>query len=113
MNIKPGTCRITATLSLEGAQCVPLLGHDPADTRILYAGVPGNAMLCLNGVGHSRFGQLTCDGGRRAAPVYLGVSVPPAADFPTSLRPEHQVFQKLQGDGMQADLEATAVGTAD
>src|SRR5258708_39019006 len=43
--IKPGTCRITATLRLEGTQYVTLLGHDPADTRITYAGPAGNAMV--------------------------------------------------------------------
>src|SRR5882762_8590418 len=49
--IAPSTCRITATLKLEGAQYVTLLGHDPSDTRIAYAGPAGRPMLQLNGVG--------------------------------------------------------------
>jgi len=111
--IKPGTCRITATLKLEGAQYVTLLGHDPADTRIVYAGVPGNAMLSLNGVGHSRFGRLTWDGGGLAGSVYVDAWVPPAPYFPTALRHEDEVFQNLQGDGIGAYLGVAGGGTAE
>src|SRR5258708_19658698 len=93
--IKPGTCRITATLKLEGAQYVTLLGHDPADTCIVYAGVPGNAMLSLNGVGHSRFGRLTWDGGGLAGSVYVDAWVPPAPHFPTALPPPPRAFRNL------------------
>jgi hypothetical protein len=111
--IKPGTCRITASLKLEGVQYVTLLGHDPADTRITYAGKPGNAMLILNGVGHSRFGRLTWDGGGLAGYGYFDAWVPPAPYFPTALRHEDEVFQNLQGDGIAAYLGASGGGTAE
>jgi hypothetical protein len=111
--IKPGTCRITSTLKLEGTQNVTLLGHDPADTRITYAGPAGNPMLHLNGVGHSRFGRLTWDGGGLAGSVYFDAWVPPAPYFPTALRHEDEVFQNLPGDGIAGYLGASGGGTAE
>src|SRR6266568_1953907 len=111
--IAPGTCRITATLKLEGAQYVTLLGHDPSDTRIVYAGPAGNAMLHLNGVGHSRFGRLTWGGGGLADYVYFDAWVPPAPYFPTALRHEDEVLQNLRGDGIAAYLVASGGGTAE
>ena len=57
--IKPGTCKIAATLSLLRRENVTLLGADPATTRVVWAGPPGRTMVDLNGVGHSRFGRIT------------------------------------------------------
>jgi hypothetical protein len=111
--ISSGTCRITATLRLEGVQNVTILGHDPADTTIVYAGEPGQAMLRLNGVGHSRFGRLTWDGGGVAGYVYFDAWVPPAPYFPTALRHEDEVFQNLRPDGIAALLGGAGGGTAE
>jgi len=111
--IKPGTCRITTTLKLEGVHYVTILGHDPADTHIVYAGKPGQAMFMLNGVGHSRFGRLTWDGGGLAGYVYLDAWSPPAPYFPTALRHEDEVFQNVQTNGIGAALGTAGGGTAE
>src|SRR4030081_1772900 len=66
--IKAGTGRIKSTLHLgqgaggaDGVQNVTFIGHDPADTRIVWAGPAGmwSKMIEVDGVGHSRFGRLT------------------------------------------------------
>src|SRR5215469_3206484 len=45
-----GTYRITQTLTLAGQQHVNILGQDPTNTTILWAGSSGGTMLYLNGV---------------------------------------------------------------
>ena len=57
-----GTYRITQTLSLAGQIYVNIIGQDPANTAILWAGAGGGTMLYLNGVAYSRFDRLTFDG---------------------------------------------------
>lgn len=111
--INAGVCRITSSLSLKGVEYVTVLGHDPSDTRIVYAGAPGTPMLTLNGVGHSRFGRLTWDGGGLAGSVYFDAWVPPDPYFPTALRHEDEVFQNLRPDGVIAYLGASGGGTAE
>ncbi|MBV8713444.1 MAG: hypothetical protein JO020_02065 [Chloroflexi bacterium] len=111
--IQPGVCRITATLTLSRVQYVTLLGHDPSDTRIVYAGPAGTPMFTLNGVGHSRFGRLTWDGGGLASSVYFDAWVGPDPYFPTALRHEDEVFQNLRPDGVIAYLGAAGGGTAE
>jgi hypothetical protein len=111
--IKPGACRITASLHLEHAQNVTLIGHDPADTSVVYAGPPGKPMLTLNGVGHSRFGRITWDGGGLAGYVYFDAWQPPDPYFPTALRHEDEVLQNLREDGIGAYLGASGGGTAE
>ena len=76
--IQPGVCRITSTLRLGqgagatgGVHYVSMLGHDPADTTILWAGPRGGKMFEVNGVAHSRFGRLTWDGGGLADMAYI------------------------------------------
>ncbi len=62
-----GTYRITGTLSLAGQGYVNIIGHDPADTAILWTGPSGGTMLYLNGIMYSRFDRLTFDGQGGAA----------------------------------------------
>ncbi len=57
-----GTYRITQTLTLAGQQDVNIVGQDPANTTIIWAGSSGGAMLYLNGIAYSRFDRLTFNG---------------------------------------------------
>jgi hypothetical protein len=103
--INPGTCRITSTLRLGqdrdrgrgGVQNVTLLGHHPADTRILWAGRGGDAMIEVNGVGHSRFGRLTWDGAGRAGIGYIDRTDKSQPYFPTGVRHEDEWFTGIGG----------------
>lgn len=111
--VAPGTCRITDSLRLEHVQYVTLIGHDPGDTSIVYAGPPGKPMLALNGVGHSRFGRLTWDGGGLAGSVYYDAWTSPTSYFPTALRHEDEVFQNLGPGGVAGFLGAAGGGSAE
>jgi hypothetical protein len=62
-----GTYRITQTLTLAGQQYVNVIGQDPANTTILWAGASGGTMLYINGVAYSRFNRLTFNGQGNAA----------------------------------------------
>jgi len=106
--IKAGTCRITSTLHFgqgaggsDGVQNVTLLGHDPSDTRIVWAGPAGmwQRMIEVNGVGHARFGRLTWDGGGGADIVYFDGTSNQRNYFPTGNRHEDEVFQNLWSGG--------------
>ena len=121
--IKAGTCRITSTLHLgqnaggaQGVQNVTLLGHDPADTKILWAGAAGmwQRMFEVDGVGHSRFGRLTWDGGGAADIVYFDATSSQAPYFPTGNRHEDEVFQNLwSGGGIAYYLGAQNTGVSE
>src|SRR6266851_3133605 len=106
--INAGTCRIKSTLHLgqgaggaDGVQNVTLIGHDPADTRIVWAGPAGmwQRMIEVDGVGHSRFGRLTWDGGGAADIVYFDATSNAHNYFPTGNRHEDEVFQNLWSGG--------------
>src|SRR5258708_3846974 len=98
--IKTGTCKITTTLRLGqgagsqagGVQNVTVLGHDPSDTKILWAGPAGGKMFEVDGVGHSRFGRLTWDGGGNADIAYFDATNNSQPYFPTGVRHEDEVF---------------------
>jgi len=57
-----GTYRITQTLTLIGQQYVNILGQDPSNTAIIWAGPSEGTMLYLDGIEYSRFDRLTFDG---------------------------------------------------
>jgi hypothetical protein len=57
-----GTYRITQTLTLAGQQYVNVIGQDPSNTTIIWAGSSGGTMLYLNGNTYSRFDRLTFNG---------------------------------------------------
>jgi hypothetical protein len=57
-----GTYRITQTLTLAGQLYVNIIGQDPANTTIMWAGSSGGTMLYLNGNAYSRFDRLTFNG---------------------------------------------------
>ena len=99
--INPGTCRITSQLVLQGRENISILGADPATTSIVWAGQPGGAMLWLNGVGHSRFGRLTWDGGGTAGKILdLRQDKAPGGFFATGNRHEDETFQNLASNGV-------------
>ena len=62
-----GTYRITATLSLDAALNVSVVGEDPATTTIVWDGPAAGTMFSVNGVAYSRVTRLTFDGRRRAS----------------------------------------------
>jgi hypothetical protein len=121
--IKAGTCRITSTLHLgqgaggsDGVQNITLLGHDPADTRIVWGGPAGmwTRMIETDGVGHSRFGRLTWDGAGAADIVYFDATLADHAYFPTGNRHEDEVFQNLwSGGGIAYYLGAQNTGVSE
>jgi hypothetical protein len=70
-----GTYRITSTLNVSSNMAVctagsclysAIIGHDPADTRILWAGPANGTMMLINGVNGGSFNRLTFDGGGTA-----------------------------------------------
>jgi hypothetical protein len=62
-----GTYRITQTLTSSAQLYVNIIGQDPANTTIIWAGPSGGTMLYINGVAYSRFDRLTFDGQGNAA----------------------------------------------
>jgi len=90
--IKPGTCRIAATLTLLRRENVTVLGADPAATTIVWAGPPAGTMLDLNGVGHSRFGRITWDHGSTPGTVYESGWEGSGCCFPTGNRHEDEIY---------------------
>ncbi len=118
--IRPGTCRISATLHLgqgaggaDGVHDITIVGHDPGDTRIVWAGASGRdqKMFELKGVAQSRFGRLTWDGGGGADIVYFDDWPNAENYFPTGNRHEDEVFQHLwSGGGIAFDVGAAGAG---
>jgi hypothetical protein len=118
--IKPGTCRITATLHLgqgaggaDGVHDVTIFGHAPDDTRIVWAGPAGRdeKMFEVKGVAQSRFGRLTWDGGGGADIVYYDDWPNAGNYFPSANRHEDEVFQHLwSGGGIAFDVGAAGAG---
>lgn len=117
--IKPGTCRITSTLLLgpvdgRGKHYITILGADPATTKIVWSGPPMGTMLAVNGVGHSRYGRLTWDGGGTAKSVYVLSATSGAGEyFSTSNRHEDEVFVNLALDGVAVRAGDSGVGDAE
>lgn len=116
--IRPGVCRITSTLRLGqgagatgGVENVSLLGHDPSDTTILWAGSPGGKMFEVDGVAHSRFGRLTWDGGGLADIGYFDQTHSGENYFPTGVRHEDEVFRNISGVALY--LGAGTAGTSE
>jgi hypothetical protein len=62
-----GTYRISQTLTLAGQIYVNIIGQDPANTTIIWAGPSGGTMLALTGIASSRFDRLTFNGQNNAA----------------------------------------------
>lgn len=57
-----GTYRITQTLNLVHKMQINIIGEDPSNTSIVWAGASGGTMLNLNGVGYSRIDRITFNG---------------------------------------------------
>jgi hypothetical protein len=65
--IPTGTYRITQTLTLAGQQYVNVIGQDPSNTTIMWAGSTGGTMISVDGTSYSRFTRLTFNGQSSAA----------------------------------------------
>ncbi len=117
--IAPGTCRISSTLRLGTLNGVSkhdltLLGADPATTRIVWTGPAGGTMLTIDGVGHSRYGRLTWDGGGSARAVYVLSQTPNTGMyFSTANRHEDEVFTNLAPDGVAVRAGDSGIGDAE
>jgi hypothetical protein len=115
--IKAGTCRITSTLRLgqgaggsEGLLGITILGHSPATTKILWAGLAGSGqrMIEVKGVAQSRFGRLTWDGAGRADIVYFDAWSGSGNFFPSGNLHHDEVFQNLLPSGGIAIMAGAA-----
>ena len=117
--IAAGTCRISSTLRLGTSngvskQNLTILGADPATTRILWAGPAGGTMLTIDGVGHSRYGRITWDGGGSARAVYVLSQTPNTGTyFSTANRHEDEVFTNLAPDGVAVRAGDSGIGDAE
>jgi hypothetical protein len=113
------TCRISNTLKLgpvggKGKQTLTFIGADPATTRIVWAGPAGGTMFAINGVGHSRYGRITWDGGGSAAAVYkLSAMDGTNQYFSTSNRHEDEVFTNLAPSGVAVRAGDSGIGDAE
>jgi hypothetical protein len=117
--IAAGTCRISSTLRLGTAngvskQNLTILGADPAATHIVWAGPAGGTMIAIDGVGHSRYGRLTWDGGGSARAVYVLSQTPNTGMyFSTANRHEDEVFTNLAPDGAAVRAGDSGIGDAE
>jgi hypothetical protein len=117
--IAPGTCRISSTLMLGtmngvSKQNLTILGADPANTRIVWAGPAGGTMLHVDGVGHSRYGRISWDGGGSARAVYVLSQTPGSGMyFSTANRHEDEVFANLAPDGVAVRAGDSGIGDAE
>ena len=66
-----GTYRITEGLTMFSHIYVGVIGEDPATTIIQWDGGEEGVMLFCNGVRHSKFGQITWDGGGKKVTAVL------------------------------------------
>jgi hypothetical protein len=70
--IPAGTYKITSTLFIKGAPYnFGLVGHDPADTILKYAGAAGQIMVWCNGCRQDRIERITFDGSGTAGVIGL------------------------------------------
>ncbi|MBV9597052.1 MAG: hypothetical protein JOZ87_09310, partial [Chloroflexi bacterium] len=117
--IAPGTCRITSTLRLGTSTGVSkhqitILGADPGTTRIVWAGPAGGTMLAVDGVGHSRYGRLTWDGGGSARAVYVLSQTPNTGMYYSAAnRHEDEVFSDLAPDGVAVRAGDSGIGDSE
>ena len=89
-----GTYRVTQTLNLASQQYVNVIGHNPADTIILWGGATGSPMLNLSGVAYSRIDRLTFNGQGSA---FAAISDPasPGVYFDTGNEYADDVFENV------------------
>jgi hypothetical protein len=117
--IAPGTCRITSTLKLGTSNGVSkhqitILGADPATTRIVWAGPAGGTMLAIDGVGYSRYGRITWDGGGSARAVYVLSQTPNTGTYYSAAnRHEDEVFSNLAPDGVAVRAGDSGIGDSE
>ena len=71
-------------------------------------------MLAVDGVGHSRYGRLTWDGGGSARAVYVLSQTPNTGKyFSTANRHEDEVFTNLAPDGVAVRAGDSGIGDAE
>jgi hypothetical protein len=116
MYIKSGTCRITSSLYLDDTHGgiryggVSLLGADPANTKILWAGPAGGTMMYTAGLFNTRIGRLTWDGGGTAHIIY---ELTYDQDFSTGNRHEDEYFTNLPANGIAVRAGQQGIGDAE
>lgn len=93
--IPRGTYLIKKTVWLKAAQSIAIIGENPADTTLKWAGPHGGTLLHINGVSYSRFDRLTFDGAGAKGIVVDQSSVPntPGAQFDTGNEYTDDVFE--------------------
>ena len=107
MYLPKGTYKITGTLYMTNKLGVELVGEDPANTSIVWAGPTGGTMMILDGVHQSRYGRITWNGSGTAgigiAQWYNTKKVIPGEDrlIGSSIQHIDEVFTDM-GVGIQA-----------
>jgi len=95
-----GTYRVTNTVSMKGPHCgVTLIGHG-RDTRLVWDGAAGGALMGDDGFAETRFVGLTLDGRGKAAVDFLHHS---DRRFETEVRHIHMAFLGFTEAGVFAD----------
>ena len=91
----------TFNLGLSGQQYIGIIGQDPSNTTILWAGSSGGTMLYINGVSFSRFDRLTFNGqGNAAVAVDQSKADGPSNYFDTGNEYTDDVFEN-SGTGIR------------
>jgi hypothetical protein len=93
---------------------ITILGADPATTRIVWAGPAGGTMLAIDGVGYSRYGRITWDGGGSARAVYVLSQTPNTGTYYSAAnRHEDEVFSNLAPDGVAVRAGDSGIGDSE
>lgn len=110
-----GTYRITSTLTLKYKTSVSVIGQDPSNTIIRWAGGSGGTMMVVNGVTESRWGRITWDGAGTAGAAVAHQWDRAGGYAPTNLEHADEVFQNVGkgiiggGSGGANDAEVTII----
>jgi hypothetical protein len=94
--IPSGTYLVTQTLTVASARGIGVLGEDPTNTTLKWAGASGGTLFHINAVSYSRFDRLTFDGGGVASVVLIDQSAVPGTSggqFDTGNEYADDVFQ--------------------
>jgi Concanavalin A-like lectin/glucanases superfamily/Pectate lyase superfamily protein/K319L-like, PKD domain len=90
-----GTYRITSTLILKYKSGVSIIGQDPSNTIIRWAGGSGGTMMLANGVTESRWGRITWDGSGAAGAAVAHQWDQAGGYAPSNLEHADEVFQNV------------------
>jgi hypothetical protein len=93
--IPAGTYLVTQTVMVQSAHSIGVIGADPSNTVLKWAGAKGGTLLHINGVSYSRFNRITFEGSGTASVLVDQSGVPntPGGQFDTGNEYADDVFQ--------------------